>query len=167
MTAFEVWSLSISVHLSYFASLDPSGNDPSPKSKVVHETKFSLKISYWPRLFSWVGQAPDWKQLSFLQKLFWNPSMCKNLVKAHLHTATAISGGSRISQRGCANPKGGAPTYLPNFSQKLHENEEILAERGGGHASLAPPLDPPLAMPLQNRSDVTLESVTEQSTSDK
>ena len=23
-----------------------SGNDPSPKSKVVHETKFSLKISY-------------------------------------------------------------------------------------------------------------------------
>ena len=23
-----------------------SGNDPSPKSEVVHETKFSLKISY-------------------------------------------------------------------------------------------------------------------------
>ena len=52
------------------------------------------------------------------------------------------SGGSRISQRGGANPKGGAPTYyLPNFPRKLHENEEILT---GGGASLAPPLDPPL-----------------------
>ena len=47
-------------------------------------------------------------------------------------------------------PEGGAPTlggaptyYLPNFSRKLHENEEILAERQG-RASLAPPLDPPL-----------------------
>ena len=37
-----------------------------------------------------------------------------------------------FSRGGCANPKGGAPTYyLPNFSRKLHENEEILAERGG------------------------------------
>ena len=44
---------------------------------------------------------------------------------------------------GGANPGGGAPTYyLVNFSQKLHENEEILGQRGG--ASLAPPLDPPL-----------------------
>ena len=33
---------------------------------------------------------------------------------------------------GCANTKGEAPTYYwPNFSRKLHENEEILAERGG------------------------------------
>ena len=39
-----------------------------------------------------------------------------------------------------ANPKGGAPTYyLANFSRKLHENEEILGQRGG-RASLAPPL---------------------------
>ena len=44
-------------------------------------------------------------------------------------------------------PEGGAPTlrgaptyYLPNFSGKLHENEEILAEKWGR----APPLDPPL-----------------------
>ena len=37
---------------------------------------------------------------------------------------THPSGGPRISQRGCATPKGGAPTYcLPNFSQKLHEKE--------------------------------------------
>ena len=41
---------------------------------------------------------------------------------------------------GGANPKGGgAPTYyLANFCRKLHENEEILDQRGG--ASLAPPL---------------------------
>ena len=36
---------------------------------------------------------------------------------------------------------GGAPTYyLPNFSRKLHENEEILAERGGARPW---PLTPP------------------------
>ena len=44
---------------------------------------------------------------------------------------------------GGANPKGGAPTYyLANYSRKLHENEEILGQRGA--ASLALPLDPPL-----------------------
>ena len=44
---------------------------------------------------------------------------------------------------GGTNPKGGVPTYyLANFSPKLHENEEILDQRG--HASLASPLDPPL-----------------------
>ena len=32
---------------------------------------------------------------------------------------------------GCTNPKGEGPTYyLTKFFQKLHENEEILAERG-------------------------------------
>ena len=45
---------------------------------------------------------------------------------------------------GGANPKGGVPTYyLANFSRKLHENEEILGQRGGAHPS-CPPLDPPL-----------------------
>ena len=40
---------------------------------------------------------------------------------------------------GGANPKGGAPTYyLANFSRKLHENEEILGQRGG-HVPRAPP----------------------------
>ena len=35
-----------------------------------------------------------------------------------------------FSRGGCAN-LGGAPTYyLTNFSQKLHENEEILAQTG-------------------------------------
>ena len=55
------------------------------------------------------------------------------------------SGGSRISQRRGANPKGGAPTYyLANFSWKLHENEEILGQRGDARPS-PPPLDPPLS----------------------
>ena len=40
---------------------------------------------------------------------------------------------------GSANPKGGAPTYyLANFSQKLHENEEILG-RGGARVPCTPP----------------------------
>ena len=46
---------------------------------------------------------------------------------------------------GGANHKwgGGAPTYyLANFSQKLHENEEILGR--GGARDARPPLDPPL-----------------------
>ena len=43
------------------------------------------------------------------------------------------SGGSRLSQRGVRQPRRwGTPTYLTNFSRKLHENEEILAEGGGG-----------------------------------
>ena len=33
---------------------------------------------------------------------------------------------------GGTNPKGGAPTYyLANLFQKLHENEEIMGQRGG------------------------------------
>ena len=41
------------------------------------------------------------------------------------------SGGSRISQRGGTNPRGRAPTYyLANFFQKLHENEDIVGQRG-------------------------------------
>ena len=47
-------------------------------------------------------------------------------------------------EEGALIPKGGAPTYyLANFSQKLHENEEILGQRGGTHPPCAP-LDPPL-----------------------
>ena len=47
---------------------------------------------------------------------------------------------------GGANPRGGAPTYyLVIFSQKLHENEEILSQRGA-RVPRAPPLDPPLGM---------------------
>ena len=45
----------------------------------------------------------------------------------HVFGVLPSSGGSGISQTGCANPKRGASTYyLANFSQKLHENEEIL-----------------------------------------
>ena len=58
----------------------------------------------------------------------------------HQVLLTFSSGGSRISQRRGANPKGGAPTYyLANFSQKLHENEEILGQRGGARVPRAPP----------------------------
>ena len=40
---------------------------------------------------------------------------------------------------GGTNPRGGAPTYyLVNFSQKLHENEEILGQRGA-RVPRAPP----------------------------
>ena len=54
---------------------------------------------------------------------------------------------------GGANPKGGgAPTYyLANFSQKLHENKEILVQRGGARPS-RPPLDPPLDRNLFHRA---------------
>ena len=50
---------------------------------------------------------------------------------------------------GDANPKEGGrqPIIWPIFSQKLHEDEEILSQRGG-HASLAPPLDPPLNLEI-------------------
>ena len=51
-------------------------------------------------------------------------------------------------RRGGANPRGGAPTYyLTNFSQKLHENEENLTQRGGARPC-APPLDPPMSPSL-------------------
>ena len=47
-------------------------------------------------------------------------------------------------EEGALTPKGAAPTYyLPSFSRKLHENEEILGQRGGACPS-RPPLDPPL-----------------------
>ena len=46
------------------------------------------------------------------------------------------SGGSRISLTGVRQPlkgeRGGATYYLASFFQKLHENEEILAQRVGG-----------------------------------
>ena len=45
-------------------------------------------------------------------------------------------------EEGALTPKGGgAPTYyLANFCQKMHENEEILGQRGGGRGTRAPPL---------------------------
>ena len=43
-------------------------------------------------------------------------------------------------EEGALIPKGGAPTYyLANFSRKLHENEEILGQRGGARGTRAPP----------------------------
>ena len=49
-----------------------------------------------------------------------------------------ISGGSRIHRGAATAKRGGAPPYnLTIFSQKLHENEEMLAQRG--RASFGPP----------------------------
>ena len=43
-------------------------------------------------------------------------------------------------EKGALTPKGGTPTYyLANFSRKLHENEEILGQRGGARALAGPP----------------------------
>ena len=69
------------------------------------------------------------------------------------------SGGSRISQRRGRYPqKGGAPTYyLVNFSRKLHENEEILGQRGGACPS-RPPLDPPLIGDIFQGTNYTINS---------
>ena len=53
---------------------------------------------------------------------------------------------------GGANPRGGTPTYyLTNFSRKLHENKEILAQKG----SL---LDPPLGNAKQKEGFITISS---------
>ena len=54
-----------------------------------------------------------------------------------------------FSRGGGANPKGGGVPayYLVKFFQKLHENEEILGQKGG-RTSLVPPLDPPLKVAL-------------------
>ena len=58
------------------------------------------------------------------------------------------SGGSLCQQwriqdfpeEGALTPKGGMPTYyLANFSRKLHENEEILGQRGGASLAHTPP----------------------------
>ena len=55
-------------------------------------------------------------------------------------------------EEGALTPKGGVPTYYSaNFSQKLHENEEILGQRGG-HASLAPPLRPATVQDISTHS---------------
>ena len=40
------------------------------------------------------------------------------------------SGGSRIFQEGGTNPWRAPTYYLTNYSWKLHEHEEILAQRG-------------------------------------
>ena len=45
---------------------------------------------------------------------------------------------------GMRQPWMGAPTYyLVNFSQKLHENEEILGQRGRARVTRVSP-DPPM-----------------------
>ena len=45
----------------------------------------------------------------------------------------------RFPRRGALTQEGAPTYYLANFSRKLHENEEILGQRGKGDVSLAPP----------------------------
>ena len=58
----------------------------------------------------------------------------KKNINWHLWQTGCISTQWRIQdypEEGALTPKGGAPTYyLANFSRKLHENEEILGQRG-------------------------------------
>ena len=49
-----------------------------------------------------------------------------------------------FSPGGAPTLKVGVQTYF--FGRKLHENERIRSPRGGGRASMAPPLDPPLIL---------------------
>ena len=63
---------------------------------------------------------------------------CLHVTSAFASTLTVADPG--FPRGGGANRKGEAPTYyLEKFSRKLHENEEILGQRGGG-CPLRPPL---------------------------
>ena len=64
-----------------------------------------------------LDSGSEYKMLYSRHTLVWTLSCC---------------GGSRISQRGTPTPQGAPPYYLAKFSRKLYENEEILAQGGGG-----------------------------------
>ena len=70
-----------------------------------------------------------------------NAHWCRNCDRFCTILRIHNSGGSRIFPRGCANSQN--CYYFSNFCWKLHENERIWTP-GGGRASLAPPLDPPM-----------------------
>ena len=66
------------------------------------------------------------------------PQNPRHILSAWCKVFNLRSGGFRISQTAGRQSWRGSPTsYLAKFSQKLHENEEMLGQRG--HASLAPP----------------------------
>ena len=73
------------------------------------------------------------------------PNVC-GVLKNSLSDRKGISseqGRIQDFREGASTPEG-SPTYnLTNFSRKVHENEEFLAQRNGGRASPAL-LDPPL-----------------------
>ena len=74
------------------------------------------------------------------------PPLGTEICVIHFFTFSVADPG--FPRGGSANPKGGAPTYyLANFSRKLHENEEILDQRGSARPSRSP-LDPPLLLYL-------------------
>ena len=81
----------------------------------------------------------------FKDKLLNKPHV--HFSNSSIHYSTVCSGGSRISQTvggGCQSQRGTPTYYLINFSRKLHENKDILAQRGGGVHPWPPSLDPPL-----------------------
>ena len=81
-----------------------------------------------------------------------SPARCLYVVPHGRDIVTEVlSGGPRISRRwGRQLSREGAPTYdFAKFSQIMDEIERIWTPgRGGGLASLVPPLDPPLVFSL-------------------
>ena len=73
------------------------------------------------------------------------PVLGRTIVRVFYNQVSIPVADPGFPRRGGANPRGGGRqhTILTNFSQKLHENEENLTQRGG-RASLRPPLDPPM-----------------------
>ena len=61
-------------------------------------------------------------------------SRCNDTVKDFYQYAVVDPG---FPRREFQSRRGPQPTYLTNFSRKLHENEEILVQRGG-HVPYAP-----------------------------
>ena len=125
------------------AGIHPPGQTPPVQCMLGYTPPAQCILGYTPPAQCILGSTPP---------------PC--LVHAGIHMATAAdgthptgmhschimkiysSGGSRISPRWGDQPSG-VPTYdFAKFSQKLCEIERIWICRG--HASLAPPLDPPL-----------------------
>ena len=99
--------------------------------------------TYWHQFWCQIWRSPKlFKNTFYLHfEAFWSPSY----VTSKLTSLSVADPG--FPRGGGAKPRRGrVPTYyLANFSQKLHENEEILGQRGDAHPS-RPPLDPPLTM---------------------
>ena len=64
-----------------------------------------------------------------------------------------------FSPGGCANSQN--CYYFSNFCQKLHENERIWTPRGGGGASLVPPLRSANVIYLTTRMNCSCSPVVE------
>ena len=116
----------------------PCTKEPSGVKATAETTQLFLKSGENPKakaikdfLDDKLDRAMDWGSP--------NLALFKHVLQP---TAVADLG---FPRGGGANPKGGAPTYyLANFSRKLHENEEILGQRGARvpHAPLRSATEP-------------------------